>query len=99
MYQEGGGMVKKQDSGQGKEYKLSSKVIKDEFYCDGKKIVVLDNKAFKNIPKDELILAGLVNYEVGLALEALTDQEYKNAAKKYCELLKLINGEDEDNNE
>lgn len=80
-----------------KEFILSDKIILDYFYNDDKKIAVLDNKAFKNIPKDDLILVEMVDGETEVMLEALTDEDYKNAVKKYSDLLKLINegGEDE----
>ena len=80
-----------------KEFILSDKIILDYFYNDDKKIAVLDNKAFKNIPKDDLILVEMVEGETEVMLEALTDEDYKNAVKKYSDLLKLVGqgGEDE----
>ena len=78
-----------------KELTLSSKIILDYFYCDGKKIVVLDNKAFKNIPDDELILAQLIEGEKEDLLESITDEEYQKAVRKYQALINMLDEEDE----
>ena len=73
-----------------KEFKLKSNVIKDYFYLNNDKIVVLENKAFKGVDKDVLILAKLTTNGKEYIIESLTDKEYGDAVKKYELLIKMI---------
>ena len=87
-------MDKKTTPAQEKEYTLSDKIITDYFYCDGKKIVVLDSKAFKGM-EDRFILAQLVEGEKEDTLEPLTEEEYEKAVKKYNTLVEALNEEED----
>lgn len=73
---------------------LKEEFIRDYFYHKGSQIAILENKAFKNIPDDVLILAKMHESSNGALLEPLTDEEYKNAYKKYKVLVKMTNKEE-----
>lgn len=75
---------------------LKPEFIKDFFYSKESKIVVLENKAFKNMPDDTLILAKEIVDGLQSTIVPLTDEEYTKAAKAYEKLLKTINSERED---
>lgn len=82
-------------NGEDKLLTLKDGFIKDYFYHKGNKIAILENKAFKNMDSDLLILAKMVESENEILIEPLTDEEYEQAAKKYEVLVKLMEGDNE----
>lgn len=73
---------------------LKPEFIKDYFFLNDQKIVILENKAFKNIDETLLILAKVNENEKEIVLEPLTEDEYALAVRKYEALLVLIDEED-----
>lgn len=71
--------------------------IKDHFYHKGNKIAILENKAFKNVDSNLLILAKMNESENEILIEPLTDAEYEQAIRKYEALIKLQDEEEDDN--
>jgi len=76
-----------------KKYRLKNIFIKDHFYHKGNKIAILENKAFKNIDQNILILAKMIENENEVNLEPLTDEEYEQAIKKYDALVEMFDEE------
>ena len=71
-------------------------IIEDFFYYEDEKIAVLNNKAFKNIPDESVILAKLTQDEDGDEnIELLTADEYDKAFKTYVKLLEAIQENEE----
>lgn len=75
---------------------LKQEFIKDYFYLNSEKIAILENKAFKNVDENLLILAKVNENEKEIILEPLTDEEYEKAIKKYNLLVEVF-AEDGDN--
>lgn len=74
---------------------LKNEFIKDYFYLHGTKIVILENNAFKNIDKNLLVLAKVIENGNEREIKPLTEEEYDQAIKKYDSLVKLIKNEEE----
>ena len=75
---------------------LKDEIIEDFFYYEDEKIAVLNNKAFKNIPDESVILAKLTQDEDGDEnIELLTADEYDKAFKTYVKLLEAIQENEE----
>lgn len=82
-------------STKGKELTLTEDFIKDYFFHQGNKIVILENKAFKNVDENILILAKIIEDEKSKRIEPLTEEEYDQALKKYEALIDLYENEEE----
>ena len=80
--------------GKGENLLLKKEIVKDYFYLQGNKIVVLENNAFKNIDKDILVLGKLVEDNKKSTIVSLTEQEYNEATEKYDALVKLMGNEE-----
>ncbi len=74
---------------------LKDEIIEDFFYVKDEKFGVLNNKAFKNVPEESVILVKLNLDEDGDEnIEILTEDEYDRVFKAYLKLLKAIQEED-----
>lgn len=74
---------------------LKPEFVKDYFFLNSEKIAILENKAFKNVDENLLILAKVNENEKEVILEPLTDEEYDRAIKKYNLLVDMLSEEDD----
>lgn len=75
---------------------LTSADILDEFFYDGKKILVLNNETIDDADEDSLILCKVAVENAKLVVKPLSDKEYDGATVFYEKLLEIIDGEDEE---
>ena len=82
----------------GKVLTLTSNFVKDYFYHKNNKIVILENKAFKNIDANILILAKVIEDGNNATIVPLGEEEYEQAIIKYDALINIFNEEEDKNN-